>query len=67
MGVRIAYKSETVEKKKVKMGIIRPLPSVSHMQVKAHVCRQDPVHAGQSPCTQSLKNRAAYAGLSPHT
>ena len=37
-GVRIAYRSERVEKE-VKMGRVRPLPSVSHTQVKAHIHR----------------------------
>ena len=37
-GVRIAYRSEIVEKE-VKMSKVRPLPSVSHTRVKAHVRR----------------------------
>ena len=37
-GVRIAYRSERVEKE-VKMGRVRPLPSVSRTQVKAHIHR----------------------------
>ena len=37
-GVRIAYRSETVEKE-VKMSKVRPLPSVSRTRVKAHVRR----------------------------
>ena len=41
MGVRIAYRSETIEKE-VKIGRVRPLLSVSRMRVKARICRQDP-------------------------
>ena len=37
-GVRIAYRSEGVEKE-VKMGRVRPLSSVSRTRVKAHVHR----------------------------
>ena len=59
-GVRIAYRSETVERE-MKMGKVRPLSSVSGTQVKAHIHGQDPVYAGPSPHTQSLKNRPAYA------
>ena len=47
-GVRIAYRSEIVEKE-VKMGRVRPLPSVPRMQVKAHICRQDLAYVGQNP------------------
>jgi len=37
-GVRIAYRSETIEKE-VKMGRVESLPSVPCIRVKAHVCR----------------------------
>ena len=36
--VRIAYRSEIVEKE-VKMGKVRPLPSISRMWVMAHIRR----------------------------
>ena len=42
--VRNAYRSETNEKE-VKIVRVGLLPSVSHMQVKAHVHRQDPAYA----------------------
>ena len=54
--VRIANRSETGEKK-VKMGRVGLLPSVSHMRVKAHV---RPVYVGPFPHTQSLKNKPTY-------
>lgn len=44
-GVRIAYRRETVEKE-VKMGRVRPLPSVSCTQVKTHICKWDLAYAG---------------------
>ena len=58
-GVRIAYRSEIVEKE-VKNGRVRPLPSVSRTQVKAHVRKQEPAYASLSPCMQSLKNKVVY-------
>ena len=59
-GVRISYKSETMEKE-LKFSRVRPLPSASHTWVKAHIRRQDPVYASQNLCMQSLKNRPTYA------
>ena len=58
-GIRIAYRSETVERK-VKMGRVRPLLSTSCTLVKTHVHKQDPAYASPSPRTQSLTNRPAY-------
>ena len=48
--VRIAYRSETVEIE-MKRGRVRPLLSVSRMQVKAHVHEQDPAYVGPLPHT----------------
>ena len=48
--VRIAYRSETVEIE-MKRGRVRPLLSVSRMQVKTHVHKQDPAYAGPLPHT----------------
>ena len=48
--VRIAYRSETVEIE-MKRGRVRSLLSVSRMQVKAHVHKQDPAYAGPLPHT----------------
>ena len=36
---------------------------ISHMQVKAHVRRQDPSYVGPSPRTQDLKNILAYTSI----
>ena len=65
-GVRIAYRSETIEKE-VKMGRVRPLTSVTHMWVKAYVHRQNPAYTGQNLCTQSPKNRPVYARIDLRT
>ena len=46
-GVRIAYRSETIEKE-VKMGRVRPLLSVSHTQVKTNIRRREPAYVGQN-------------------
>ena len=66
-GVRIAYSSETIEKK-VKMGRVEFLPGVSHTRVKAHVCKHDPhvcrsipTYAKPQEQTCVSKNKAAYA------
>ena len=64
--VKIANRSE-IDKKEVKIGRVGLLPSVSCMQVKAHVGRQDPAHAGPFPHMQSLQNRAAYARIELRT
>ena len=66
-GVRIAYSSETIEKK-VKMGRVEFLPGISHTRVKAHVCKHDPhvcrsipTYAKPQEQTCVSKNKAAYA------
>ena len=59
-GVRIAYRSEIIEKE-VKRGRVRPLPGVSRTQVKAYVCKQDPAYTSPPPHMQSLKNKPVYA------
>ena len=64
--VRIVYRSKTDEKE-VKMGRVGLLPNVSRTQVKTHIQRQDPVHAGPFPHTQSLKNTPAHARTELHT
>ena len=62
----IAYKSETDEKE-MKMGRVGLLPGISRAQVKARVCRQDPVFAVLFLSMQNLKNRPAYIRTKPCT
>ena len=66
-GVKIAYRSETVEKKKVKMDKVGSLPGISRTRVKAHVHRWDLTYTGHNQCTHNLKNRPAYTRTDLHT
>ena len=65
-GVRIAYGGETIEKR-VKIGKVGLLPSISCTRVEAHASRQDSTYAGPFPCMQSLKNTPVYARTELHT
>ena len=66
-GVKIAYISETVEKKKVKMDKVRPLPGISRTWDKAHVHRWDLTYASHNRCTHNLKNKPAHTRTDLHT